>query len=102
MQEEESGWLWHLRYPVVDSDEVIVVATTRPETMLGDTAVAVNPNDERYQHLVGKRIALPLCDRQIPIIADDYVDAEFGSVASRSHPLTTSTITPWASVMTYP
>jgi valyl-tRNA synthetase len=79
VQEEESGSLWHLRYPVVDSDEVIVVATTRPETMLGDTAVAVNPNDERYQHLVGKRIALPLCDREIPIIADDYVDAEFGS-----------------------
>ena len=79
VQEEESGSLWHLRYPVVDSDEVIVVATTRPETMLGDTAVAVNPSDERYQHLVGKHIALPLCDRQIPIIADDYVDAEFGS-----------------------
>lgn len=79
VQEEESGSLWHLRYPVVDSDEVIVVATTRPETMLGDTAVAVNPNDERYQHLLGKHIALPLCNRQIPIIADDYVDAEFGS-----------------------
>ena len=79
VQEEESGSLWHLRYPIVDSDEVIVVATTRPETMLGDTAVAVNPNDERYQHLLGKHIALPLCNRQIPIIADDYVDAEFGS-----------------------
>lgn len=79
VQEEESGYLWHLRYPVVDSDEVIIVATTRPETMLGDTAVSVNPSDERYQHLVGKKIALPLCDREIPIIADDYVDAEFGS-----------------------
>ena len=79
VQEEESGSLWHLRYPIVDSDEVIVVATTRPETMLGDTAVAVNPNDERYQHLLGRHIALPLCNRQIPIIADDYVDAEFGS-----------------------
>ena len=79
VQEEESGHLWHLQYPVVDSDEVITVATTRPETMLGDTAVAVNPNDERYQHLVGKMIALPLCNREIPIIADDYVDAEFGS-----------------------
>lgn len=79
VQEEESGYLWHLRYPVVDSDEVIIVATTRPETMLGDTAVSVNPSDERYQHLVGKMIALPLCDREIPIIADDYVDAEFGS-----------------------
>ncbi len=79
VQEEESGSLWHLRYPVAGSDDVIVVATTRPETMLGDTAVAVNPDDERYQHLVGKRIALPLCNREIPIIADDYVDAEFGS-----------------------
>jgi len=79
VQEEESGSLWHLRYPIVDSNEVIVVATTRPETMLGDTAVAVNPNDERYQHLLGRHIALPLCNRQIPIIADDYVDAEFGS-----------------------
>ena len=79
VQEEESGHLWHLRYPVVDSDEVITVATTRPETMLGDTAVAVNPSDDRYQHLIGKKIALPLCDREIPIIADDYVDAEFGS-----------------------
>ena len=79
VQEEESGSLWHLRYPVIDSDEIVVVATTRPETMLGDTAVAVNPNDERYQHLIGKRIALPLCEREIPIIADDYVDAEFGS-----------------------
>ena len=79
LQEEESGSLWHLRYPVVNSDEVISVATTRPETMLGDTAVAVNPNDERYRHLVGKKVALPLCNREIPIIADDYVDAEFGS-----------------------
>ena len=79
VQEEESGHLWHLRYPVLDSDEIITVATTRPETMLGDTAVAVNPSDDRYQHLVGKKIALPLCDREIPIIADDYVDAEFGS-----------------------
>ena len=79
VQEEEAGHLWHLQYPVVGSAEVITVATTRPETMLGDTAVAVNPNDERYQHLVGKMIALPLCNREIPIIADDYVDAEFGS-----------------------
>jgi valyl-tRNA synthetase len=79
VQEEEAGHLWHLQYPVLNSDEVITVATTRPETMLGDTAVAVNPNDERYQHLVGKMIALPLCNREIPIIADDYVDAEFGS-----------------------
>ena len=79
VQEEEAGSLWHLRYPVAGSDETITVATTRPETMLGDTAVAVNPTDERYAHLVGKTILLPLTNREIPIIADDYVDAEFGS-----------------------
>lgn len=76
---EEQGSLWHLRYPIDGTDEVMIVATTRPETMLGDSAVAVNPNDERYTHLVGKMINLPLCDRQIPIIADDYVDQEFGT-----------------------
>ncbi len=76
---EEQGSLWHLRYPINGTDEFMVVATTRPETMLGDTAVAVNPNDERYQHLVGKMIDLPLTGRQIPIIADDYVDQEFGT-----------------------
>jgi valyl-tRNA synthetase len=77
--EEEPGFLWHIRYPLVDSDESIVVATTRPETMLGDAAVAVNPADPRYQHLIGKHLHLPLCDRQIPIIADDYVDPQFGT-----------------------
>lgn len=77
--EEEEGFLWHIRYAVVDSSESLVVATTRPETLLGDCAVAVHPNDERYQHLVGKLVHLPLCDRQIPIIADEYVDKEFGS-----------------------
>ena len=79
VQEEEAGSLWHLRYPVAGSEETLTVATTRPETMLGDTAVAVNPEDERYAHLVGKTILLPLTNREIPIIADDYVDAEFGS-----------------------
>ena len=79
VQEEEAGSLWHLRYPIAGSDETVTVATTRPETMLGDTAVAVNPTDERYAHLVGKTILLPLTNREIPIIADDYVDAEFGS-----------------------
>jgi valyl-tRNA synthetase len=79
VQEEEAGSLWHLRYPIAGSDETITVATTRPETMLGDTAVAVNPADERYAHLIGKTILLPLTNREIPIIADDYVDAEFGS-----------------------
>jgi len=77
---EESGHLWHMRYPLADdSDTFLVVATTRPETMLGDTAVAVNPADERYRHLVGKTVRLPLSGRDIPIIADDYVDPEFGT-----------------------
>jgi valyl-tRNA synthetase len=69
---EEQGSLWHMRYPVSDSDEVVVVATTRPETMLGDSAVAVHPDDERYTHLIGQTINLPLTGRKIPIIADDY------------------------------
>jgi len=77
--EDKAGSLWHLRYPVLGSEEVLVVATTRPETMLGDTAVAVNPADERYSHLVGKKVLLPLVNREIPIIADDYVDMEFGT-----------------------
>ncbi|MCS5592896.1 MAG: valine--tRNA ligase [Gammaproteobacteria bacterium] len=76
---EEQGSLWHMRYPIANSDEVLVVATTRPETMLGDSAVAVHPNDERYKHLIGKLVNLPLTERQIPIIADDYVDMEFGT-----------------------
>jgi len=76
---EEQGSLWHIRYPVANSDEVMVVATTRPETMLGDSAVAIHPNDARYQHLIGKMVNLPLTNRQIPIIADNYVDMEFGT-----------------------
>jgi len=76
---EEQGSLWHMRYPIADSDKALVVATTRPETMLGDSAVAVHPDDERYKHLIGKLINLPLTERQIPIIADDYVDMEFGT-----------------------
>lgn len=83
---EREGHLWHLRYPVKDSDEVLVVATTRPETMLGDTAVAVHPEDERYRHLLGKTIILPLTNREIPIIADDYVDREFGTGAVKITP----------------
>ena len=79
VSEEESGHLWHIRYPLTGSDEYLVVATTRPETMLGDTAVAVHPDDERYRHLVGKTVTLPLTGREIPVIADDYVDPEFGS-----------------------
>jgi valyl-tRNA synthetase len=76
---ERDGHMWSIRYPVTDSDESIVVATTRPETMLGDVAVAVHPEDERYQHLIGKTLTLPLSGRQIPVIADDYVDREFGT-----------------------
>lgn len=76
---EEQGSLWHMRYPVSDSDEVVVVATTRPETMLGDSAVAVHSDDERYTHLIGQTIDLPLTGRKIPIIADDYVDMAFGT-----------------------
>ena len=81
--EEEQGFLWHFRYPLANpahgDPEYLVVATTRPETMLGDTAVAVHPDDERYKHLIGKKIKLPLADREISIIADDYVDMEFGT-----------------------
>jgi valyl-tRNA synthetase len=79
LAEEEDGFLWHIRYPVVDSNEALVVATTRPETLLGDTAVAVHPEDERFKHLIGKHVHLPLCDRTIPVIADEYVDKEFGT-----------------------
>jgi valyl-tRNA synthetase len=79
LNEEEAGHMWHLRYPLADGSGELVVATTRPETMLGDTAVAVHPDDERYQSFIGKEIKLPLTGRLIPIIADDYVDAEFGT-----------------------
>ncbi len=77
--EEQGGHFWHIRYPIKDSDEYVVIATTRPETMLGDTAVAVHPDDERYSHLVGKTVILPLMNREIPIISDTYVDMEFGT-----------------------
>jgi valyl-tRNA synthetase len=86
VHEERQGNLWHIRYPLVDSDESLVVATTRPETMLGDTAVAVHPDDERYKHLVGKKALLPLMNREIPIIADEMVDREFGTGAVKITP----------------
>ena len=76
---EEKGSLWHMKYPIDGLDDYIVVATTRPETMLGDTAVAVHPDDKRYKNLIGKLVNLPLTDRKIPIIADEYVDQEFGT-----------------------
>ncbi|WP_315122067.1 valine--tRNA ligase [uncultured Clostridium sp.] len=84
--EEKDGYFWHINYPVIGTDEVLEIATTRPETMLGDTAVAVNPEDERYKHLIGKKLLLPLVNREIPIIADDYVDVEFGTGAVKITP----------------
>ncbi len=77
--EEEEGFLWHIRYPLADGSGSLVVATTRPETLLGDTAVMVHPEDERYQSLIGKQVKLPLTERLIPVIADEYVDREFGT-----------------------
>lgn len=77
--EEEDGSLWHIRYPMAEGDESLVVATTRPETMLGDTAVMVHPEDERYKHLIGRQVKLPLTGRLVPVIADDYVDKAFGT-----------------------
>jgi valyl-tRNA synthetase len=77
--EEEDGFLWHIRYPMAEGAGDLTVATTRPETMLGDVAVMVHPEDERYKHLIGKSVQLPLCDRDIPVIADEYVDREFGT-----------------------
>ncbi len=79
VSQEENGHLWHIRYPIAGSQDCLVVATTRPETLLGDTAVAVHPDDERYRHLVGREVELPLSGRRIPVIADEYVDPEFGT-----------------------
>ncbi len=79
LSEEENGSMWHLRYPLSNGQGHLIVATTRPETMLGDAAVAIHPNDERYKHLLGEFVELPLTGRRIPIIADDYVDPEFGT-----------------------
>ncbi|HTU64779.1 MAG TPA: valine--tRNA ligase [Steroidobacteraceae bacterium] len=86
VSDEADGSLWHIKYPVKGGDGFVVVATTRPETLLGDTAVAVNPDDERYKHLVGKQLELPLTGRTIPVIADAYVDAAFGSGAVKITP----------------
>ncbi|MFR5170604.1 MAG: valine--tRNA ligase, partial [Clostridium paraputrificum] len=84
--EEQDGFFWHINYPLVDGSGSLEIATTRPETLLGDTAVAVNPNDERFKDLVGKMLILPLTNREIPIIADDYVDMEFGTGAVKITP----------------
>jgi valyl-tRNA synthetase len=83
---EDKGHLWHIRYPLVDGSGEVVVATTRPETLLGDTAVAVNPKDKRYRQLIGKTVKLPLTEREIPIIADDFVDPKFGTGAVKITP----------------
>ena len=84
--EKEKGFLWELKYPIVGTDEFLIVATTRPETMLGDTGVAVHPDDERYQHLIGKMVRLPLCDREIPVVGDTFVEMDFGSGAVKVTP----------------
>ena len=76
---DKPGHLWHIRYPLADGTGEVVVATTRPETMLGDTGVCVNPNDERYQHIIGKKVILPLVNKEIPIVADEYAEMEFGT-----------------------
>jgi len=76
---DKPGHLWHIRYPLADGTGEVVIATTRPETMLGDTAVCVNPNDERYQHIIGKKVILPLMNKEIPVVADDYAEMEFGT-----------------------
>ncbi|HEX3022487.1 MAG TPA: valine--tRNA ligase [Lachnospiraceae bacterium] len=77
--EEQAGHFWHIKYPIVGSDEFVEIETTRPDTLLGDSAVAVHPDDERYQHLIGKMVMLPLVDKEIPVVADSYVDKEFGT-----------------------
>ena len=84
--EEQAGHFWHIRYPIVGTDRSLVIATTRPETMLGDTAIVVNPEDERYTDIIGKKAMLPLVNKEIPIIADAYVDKEFGTGAMKVTP----------------
>lgn len=81
-----NGKLWYLKYPVMGTDKFVLVATTRPETMLGDTGVAVNPKDERYKNFIGKKVLLPIAQREIPIFADEYVDMEFGTGAVKVTP----------------
>ena len=84
--EDQEGNFWHIKYPIKDSDEFLEIATTRPETLLGDSGVAVHPEDERYTHLVGKIAVLPLVGRELPIVADEYVDKEFGTGAVKMTP----------------
>ncbi len=100
--EEKDGSLWHIAYPLADGSGQLVVATTRPETMLGDVAVMVHPEDERYAHLIGKMVKLPLCDREIPVIADATWTRSSAPAWSRSRPRTTTTTTRWASATSCP
>ena len=83
---EDKGSLWHIKYPIKDENEYLIVATTRPETMLGDTGVAINPNDERYKKYLGKSILLPIVNKEIPIFADEYGDMEFGTGCGKITP----------------
>jgi len=101
VQEEEDGFMYHITYPLADGSGHLTVATTRPETMLGDVAVMVHPEDERYKHLIGKHVTLPLCDRTIPVIADDYVDKEFGTGVVKVTPRMTSTTMQWGSATSW-
>ena len=84
--EDQAGFFWHINYPIVGTDQCIEIATTRPETMLGDTAIAVHPDDERYKDLIGKMVLLPIVNKEIPIVADSYVDKEFGTGAVKITP----------------
>ena len=84
--EEQAGNFWHIKYPIVGTDRFLEIATTRPETMLGDTAIAVHPDDERYKDIVGKNVLLPLVNKEIPVVADYYVDKEFGTGAVKITP----------------
>ena len=83
---DKKGKIWEIKYRIKDTDDYVIIATTRPETMLGDTGVAVNPNDDRYKHLIGKKVILPLMNREIPVVADEYVDMEFGTGAVKMTP----------------
>ena len=99
--EDEHGHLWHIKYPVKGEEgRFVIVATTRPETMFGDVAVAVNPEDDRYKDLIGKTLILPFVNREIPVIADDYVDASFGTGCVKLHQPMTLTTLKWVNVTT--
>lgn len=93
--EEKSGHFWHIKYPRKDGNGFVEIATTRPETLLGDTAVAVHPDDERYADLVGKTVILPIVNREIPVIADTYVDKEFGTGCVKITPAMTQMTLRW-------